>query len=83
MDKKLWALLYHDTSEYSLPEVLAVSEYPERLRELAKKDAIECFGKEYIEARFWQGEDGESQSFDDDYDQAEYFIVEVSFGLVI
>lgn len=87
---KLWALLYHNTDEYSLPEVLAVSESQKELRALAVEDAAETFGEEYVEARMWQS-DGEpaggvpdvASSFDNDLGASEYFIVEVTYGMVI
>lgn len=87
---KLWALLYHNTNEYDLPEVLAVSDQQKLLREIAEKDAKECFGDEYLKGREWTGNErsfavtGEhAVSFDNDDDQAEYFIVEITHGMVI
>lgn len=87
---KLWALLYHNVNEYALPEVLAVSESQSALREIAEKDAKECLGEDYLKGREWTGNErsfavtGEHAiSFDNDDDQADYYIVEVTHGMVI
>ena len=77
-------MLFHDGA-YQAPEILAVSESQKSLRELAEKDARGCFGDEYLKGREWtdaQSGNTEAQSFDNDDDDADYFIVEVTNGTI-